>query len=309
LGINLCAVTMFLDSKICSKLAGRIEANVPLSTITWLSVGGAAEYIFYPQDSDDLALFLSLFPEKERFVLGAGSNILVRDGGVPGIVIKIGRGFRQFKPGENYVDLGAGLLDRYVAQQCQMLGLSGFEFMITIPGTIGGGLAMNASCYGSSFADRLIHAWVMDPDGKTHIMTPEALNYEYRFCGLPQGWFFLGGRFRCTPSHPDLIAATMAEMMEMREQTQPTQVKTGGSTFANPAEGPAWQWIDQVGFRGKKVGQAMFSEKHCNFLINLGNCTALDLESLAEEARKAVYEQTGILLRWEIVRWGDEAAL
>jgi UDP-N-acetylmuramate dehydrogenase len=151
----------------------------------------------------------------------------------------------------------------------------------------------------------LLQAWVMDPMGKIHVLMTKDLHYGYRSCGLPPGWVFLGGRFRCTASHPHVVAKTMAEMMEMRERTQPTQVKTGGSTFTNPAEGPAWRWIDQAGFRGKKRGHAMFSEKHCNFLINLGHCTALDLETLAEDARKAVYEKTGILLQWEIVRWGD----
>jgi len=287
-------------------ISGRIEKNAPLSKATWLRVGGPAEYIFHPTDADDLSLFLKHFPDKDRFILGAGSNILVRDGGVSGVVIKIGKGFRQFRVSKDYLDLGAGLLDRYVAQKCQALGLSGCEFMATIPGTIGGGLAMNAGCYGSSCADQLIHAWVMDPQGKQHIMLPQELDYGYRSCGLPAGWFFLGGRFRYTESTPDAVAKTIEKMLAMREETQPTQVKTGGSTFANPKEGPAWQWIDQVGFRGKKFGNAMFSEKHCNFLINLGDATALDLETLAEYAKNAVYEKTGVMLRWEIVRWGKK---
>lgn len=295
---------MTLDFKNIPIL-GRKEKNVSLAKITWLCVGGPASYVFHPKDAKDLSLFLHHFPQGESFILGAGSNILVRDGGVSGVVIKIGRGFRHFHLTSDYVDLGAGLLDRYVAQKCHMLGLSGFEFMTTIPGTIGGGLAMNASCYGASFADRLIHAEVMDPLGKRHRLRVEDLNYGYRCCGLPPGWIFLGGRFRYTPSSPETIAATMEEMLEMREKTQPTQVKTGGSTFANPPEGPAWQWIDGVGFRGKKLGQAMFSEKHCNFLINLGQATALELETLAEDARRAVLRETGVDLRWEIVRWGN----
>ena len=292
----------FLTSGLVS---GRIEENASLSKITWLCVGGPAQYIFHPADAQDLSLFLQHFPQKETFILGAGSNILVRDGGVSGVVIKMGKGFRHFRASDSYLDLGAGLLDRYVAGRCQMLGLSGCEFMATIPGTIGGGLAMNASCYGASFADRLIHAWVMDPQGNTHTVSPESLHYGYRSCGLPVGWFFLGGRFRCTPSHPHLVGKAMDEMLEMREKTQPTQVKTGGSTFANPPEGPAWKWIDQVGFRGKRGGGAMFSEKHCNFLINLGSSTALELETLAEDARRAVYRETGVALQWEIVRWGQ----
>ena len=234
---------------------------------------------------------------------------MVRDGGVSGCVIKMGKGFRTFHAGDHYVDLGAGLLDRYVAERCQHLGLSGLEFMGTIPGSIGGGLAMNASCYGASFSDRLIHAHVMDPDGHQHQVLPQELKYEYRSCGLPEGWIFLGARFSCTPSDPESIAHTMGTMRDQRERTQPSRVKTGGSTFTNPPEGPAWQWIDQVGFRGKKLGQAMFSEKHCNFLINLGNATADELERLGEQAKKAVLDHSGVVLNWEIVRWGQKRIL
>jgi UDP-N-acetylmuramate dehydrogenase len=287
---------------------GRIEEYVVLSKMTWLRVGGPARYVFHPNNAQDLSQFLQHVPEKERFVLGAGSNILARDGGVSGVVIKIGKGFRQFRITSDYIDLGAGLLDRYVAQQCQILGFSGLEFMATIPGTIGGGLAMNASCYGGSFADRLIHACVMDPEGKKHTLSVHELGYGYRSCGLPPGWTFLSGRFRYTKSDPVVIAGTMNEMAEMRDKTQPTKVKTGGSTFANPEQGPAWYFLDKAGFRGKTLGQAMFSEKHCNFLINLGDCTAGDLENLAEAGKKAVYEQCGVTLQWEIVRWGRPLA-
>jgi UDP-N-acetylmuramate dehydrogenase len=260
--------------------------------------------VFHPSNAEDLSQFLQHFPQKEWFVLGAGSNILARDGGISGVVVKIGKGFRQFRVTPEYVDLGAGLLDRYVAQRCQMLGFSGLEFMTTIPGTIGGGLAMNASCYGGSFADRLIHASVMDPQGKKHILSVDELNYGYRSCGLPAGWTFLSGRFRYTQSNPNAVTQTMDEMLEMREKTQPTKVKTGGSTFANPKEGAAWYLLDKAGFRGKSWGQAMFSEKHCNFLINLGASSGAELENLGEAAKKAVQEQFGITLQWEIVRWG-----
>lgn len=286
-------------------ISGRIEHNVPLSKMTWLRVGGEASCMFHPKDAQDLSAFLQKFPQENPLILGAGSNILVRDGGVAGWVIKIGKGFRTFQASEHHVDVGAGLLDRYVADQCQKLGLSGLEFMTTIPGTIGGGLSMNASCYGTDFADRLVHANVMDPFGKTHILLPQELNYGYRSCGLPSGWIFLGARLMCTPSNPEDIALTMADMHLQREKTQPTMVKTGGSTFANPQQGPAWKYIDQAGFRGKKLGQAMFSEKHCNFLINQGHATAHDLETLAEQAKQAVFDQSGIALQWEIVRWGE----
>lgn len=288
-------------------VSGRIEHNVPLSNMTWLRVGGEAACVFHPNDEHDLSNFLQNFHQEEIFVLGAGSNILVRDGGVSGYVIKIGKGFRTFHVTDAYIDVGAGLLDRYVAEKCQKLGLSGMEFMGTIPGSIGGGLAMNASCYGSSFEDRLVHARVMDPKGEIHCLKPEELQYGYRSCGLPAGWVFLGARFFCTPSEPQRIAITMMEMLQQRETTQPSRVKTGGSTFANPEEGPAWKFIDQAGFRGKKQGEAKFSEKHCNFLINLGNATARDLESLAEQAKQAVFDHSGVTLRWEIVRWGKDS--
>ncbi len=288
-----------------AQISGRIEHNVPLSKMTWLRVGGEASCMFHPKDEQDLSLFLQQFPQENTYILGAGSNLLVRDGGVSGCVIKIGKGFRAFHATDTHIDVGAGLLDRYVADQCQKFGLSGLEFMTTIPGTIGGGLAMNASCYGAGFADRLVHAKVMDPFGKTHLLLPQELNYGYRSCGLPLGWIFLGARFLCTPSQPDGIALTMAEMHLQREKTQPIMVKTGGSTFANPQNGSAWKWIDQAGFRGKKLGQAMFSEKHCNFLINLGHASAQDLETLAEQAKQAVFDQSGVTLRWEIVRWGE----
>ena len=286
-------------------ISGRIEHHVPLSKMTWLRVGGEASCMFHPNDAQDLSEFLQQFPQKNTHILGAGSNILVRDGGVAGCVIKMGKGFRTFHATDTHIDVGAGLLDRYVADRCQKLGLSGLEFMTTIPGTIGGGLAMNASCYGAGFADRLVHANVMDPFGKIHILLPQELNYGYRSCGLPSGWIFLSARFLCTPSEPDGIALTMAEMDLQRKKTQPIMVKTGGSTFANPQKGSAWEWLDQAGFRGKKLGQAMFSEKHCNFLINQGHATAHDLETLAEQAKQAVFDQSGIALQWEIVRWGE----
>lgn len=287
------------------KVKGRLEKNRVMANCTWLRVGGKAQWFFHPIDEEDLACFLLQTQGIPKFIMGAGSNLLVRDGGISGIGVKLGKGFHQFQIKGSEVELGAGLLDRHVAQCCQQAGLSGFEFLHTIPGTIGGGLAMNAGCYGGEVADRLLWARLMDPFGTIHTLSCQELNCSYRRCHFPPGWIFLGGRFKCTPSDPERIAQTMQEFAEKREATQPVHVKTGGSTFSNPKGYKAWELIDRVGYRGKIKGGAQFSQKHCNFLINMGNSTAADLEDLGEEARQKVYQETGVSLEWEIVRWGE----
>jgi UDP-N-acetylmuramate dehydrogenase len=290
------------------ELRGRIDPHVSMAKLTWLCVGGPADGVFHPQDSADLSVFLKGYGDQPIFIMGAGSNVLVRDGGIRGIVVRLGRGFRQWTvlPGAE-IDIGAGVPDRQVAQMAAQAGISGFEFLYTIPGLVGGGLAMNAGCYGGEFADRLVWAQVMDTEGQIHQIGVNDLGYGYRTCKLPQGWIFLGGRFRGTPGDRNKIEATMAEFGARREHTQPTHVKTGGSTFANPPGQKAWQLIDAAGFRDRVRGGAQFSPKHCNFLVNLGHASADDLEKLAEEARHAVLAQTGHPLKWEIVRWGQSA--
>lgn len=285
-------------------IRGRIERNVLLSKCTWLGVGGVADSIFYPFDEQDLSHFLQRNSDLSCTLLGLGSNVLVRDGGIPGIVIHLGKSFRTVFFEGKEVELGAGLLDRNAAQHCQNAGLSGFEFLYTIPGTLGGGLAMNAGCYSGEIADRLLWAWVMDPLGNKHKLSCQELGYSYRRCFLPPGWIFLGGRFCGVEGSKDSIANTMAEFARRRNSTQPMQVKTGGSTFANPAGHSAWQLLDQAGYRGRRKGGALFSVQHCNFLVNTGESTAADLEDLGEEARQEVLAQTGISLEWEIVRLG-----
>lgn len=287
---------------------GRLEKNVRMQKYTWLSVGGPALAMFYPEDENDLSVFLKQKKFENYLIMGAGSNLLVRDGGVDACVIKISRGLDKLVIEGNEIELGAGLLDRYVSQVCQEHGLSGFEFLSTIPGTIGGGMAMNAGCYGAEFVDRLLWAWVMDTQGTQHKVNVQDLGYGYRSCCLPKGWIFLGGRFKGTLSDPQSIEKTMAHHWENRLETQPSKVKTGGSTFANPPGHSAWKLIEDVGYRGKIKGDAQFSEKHCNFLINRGKATAQDLEDLAQEAHHAVYQKTQIDLRWEIVRWGKPKA-
>jgi UDP-N-acetylmuramate dehydrogenase len=290
-------------------LQGRLMPLVSMASMTWLGVGGQASWVYHPHDPDDLARVLRLWPRNYPvYVLGAGSNLLVRDGGLDGLVIKLGRGFRQFVRQTEGLFLGAGLLNRYVTQQCQVLGLGGLDFMNTIPGTIGGGLAMNAGCYGSCFADHVVWARVMDPQGNVCDLSVSDLGYGYRTCQLAPGWLFLGALFRVSPEDPLAIAERMNLFSAHRENTQPLQVKTGGSTFANPPQASAWSLIDAAGFRGQVLGDAQFSDKHCNFLINRGAATAWQLETLAERARQSVKELSGIDLHWEIVRWGNQGS-
>lgn len=287
-------------------LKGRVCPNIPMAKMTWLCVGGNADMVFYPHDEDDLSAFLQQYTG-QIYIMGAGSNILVRDGGIRGTVIKLGKGFRSITfHTDTDVELGVGLLDSHVARHMQEIGLSGFEFLYTIPGTIGGGLAMNAGCYGSAYADRLLWARVMDPQGKIHRLSVDTLGYGYRSCGLPSGWIFLSGCFRGVHACPKSIEKTMISFALQREKTQPLHVKTGGSTFTNTPEYSAWQLVDDAGFRGYRMGGGQFSEKHCNFLVNLGNSMASDLESLAEMAREKIFQRTGIQLKWEIVRWGEK---
>lgn len=333
---------------------GRFSYNVPMSQQTWLQVGGPLGCLFTPQNWQDLQIFLQFInnlnpqsTQKHRedmlnmissggkpLALGAGSNVLVRDGGMPqDILVKFGRGFHQiafFPPNHCpiaedlhlmdhdhsknslpsnltsnvLVYFGAGLLDRFVAQFCQSKGLSGLEFLYTIPGTIGGGLFMNAGCFGHDFSTCLVGALVMDPQGKVHYKSKKDLHYGYRSCSLVPGWFFLGGYFFLQCKDPLEIAVTMDNAIEQRNETQPTHVKTGGSTFGNPPGYSAWRLIDQEGFRGKTRGHASFSSKHCNFLINEGGASAQDLEFLGQEAQDAVLRNKNQWLEWEIVRWG-----
>lgn len=286
---------------------GRLEKNVSMKKYTWLSVGGPVLAMFTPDNEQDLVDLLKDRAFETYLVMGAGSNLLVRDGHLDACVIKMGRGLDTFILEGDELELGAGLFDWQVSQLCHQNGLSGFEFLSTIPGTIGGGMAMNAGCYGAEFSDRLLWAWVMDEQGGKHQLKVQELGYGYRSCQLPKGWIFLGGRFKGVQSHPDAIAKTIEKHWQDRHNTQPSKVKTGGSTFANPPGHKAWELIDRAGFRGKILGGAQFSEKHCNFLINMGDATAADLENLAENARTQVALDTGIDLKLEIVRWGTYA--
>ena len=287
------------------RVRGRLSANAPLAQVTWFRVGGPAEVLFRPADPDDLAEFLARKPSDVPVtVIGVASNLLVRDGGVPGVVVRLGRSFVEIATEGATVAAGAGALDLNVALAAGMAGIAGLEFMSGIPGTVGGGLRMNAGAYGAEFKDVLIDAEALDGKGRRHVLACAELGLSYRHCDAPEDWIFIGARFRGEPGDRDAIGRRMEEIQAAREATQPIRARTGGSTFANPPGEKAWELIDRAGCRGLKRGGAMVSEQHTNFLINTGTATAADIEGLGEDVRRRVREATGIQLRWEIRRIG-----
>ena len=288
------------------RVRGRLTENAPLDRITWFRVGGPAEVMFRPADRDDLARFLAEKPaEVPVTVIGVGSNLLVRDGGVPGVVVRLGREFAGITIEGARVGAGAAALDLNVAISAAEAALTDLEFLSGIPGTIGGGLRMNAGAYGREIKDAIVAADALDPAGRLHRLGPAELGLSYRRSAVPDDWIFTGAVFQAAPGERGAIARRMAEIKSARESTQPIRSRTGGSTFANP-EDPraggrkAWQLIEAAGCRSLSRGGAMVSEMHCNFLINTGNATAADLEGLGEEVRRRVRETSGIELRWEI---------
>lgn len=284
---------------------GRYSENVALAPITWFRVGGPAEVVFRPVDAEDLAAFLAAKPvDVPVTVLGVGSNLLVRDGGVPGVVIRLGRGFATITAEAEQIVTGAGALDLNVAVVARDAGVAGLEFLSGIPGTIGGALRMNAGAYGTEIADVLVEAQAVGGDGAVHRVPVADLHMTYRHSGAPADWIFTGAILRGQPDAPLAIARRMEEIRTARETSQPIRARTGGSTFANAEGAKAWQLIDRAGCRGLQRGGAVVSEQHCNFLINTGNATAADLEGLGEEVRRRVLEATGVALRWEIHRIG-----
>lgn len=289
------------------KVRGRYSFDVPLAATTWFRVGGPAQVIFKPADVQDLCFFLQNRPKKMPVhVIGVGSNLLVRDGGVPGIVIRLGQAFTNIFVNETNVDVGAAVLDRNVAAFACEHGIGGLEFLCGIPGTIGGALRMNAGAYGSDISKILVHALAIDPKGCIHRLMPEELGLSYRHCSLPKDWIFIGARFKGELANSKEISEKMSGMLSEREKTQPVKSRTGGSTFANPEGTRAWELIDKAGCRGLRKGDAMISELHTNFMVNLGNAKASDLEELGEEVRKRVFEMFGVDLRWEIEKIGHD---
>jgi UDP-N-acetylmuramate dehydrogenase len=287
-------------------IRGRYTENATLNNITWFQVGGTAEVMFRPADADDLSNFLKNKPKEIPVtILGVGSNILVRDGGIKGVVIRLGREFVKIEAKDNIIHAGAGALDVNVALTAQQAGLAGVEFLSGIPGTIGGALRMNAGAYGGEMKDCLISAQAIDPQGMLHTIPLADMKFAYRKCGIPRDWIFVGCQLQGKPDDPAKISARMDEIAQKRESTQPVRSKTGGSTFKNPDGHKAWELIDQAGCRGLKMGGAMVSEKHTNFLINTGDATAADIENLGEEVRRRVLEKFKVELHWEIERVGE----
>jgi UDP-N-acetylmuramate dehydrogenase len=291
------------------KVRGRLSENAILANTTWFRVGGPAEVLFRPADLDDLADFLAAKPADATVtVIGVGSNLLVRDGGVPGVVVRLGRGFTEIEPvGGDALVAGAAALDVNVAHVAAEAGIAGLEFLSGVPGTIGGALRMNAGAYGSEIKDVIVWAKALDLNGRRYCLDPERLGLGYRHCSAPEGWIFTLAKLQGRAGDKAEILKRMAEIQAQRADTQPVRTRTGGSTFANPPGHKAWELIDQAGCRGLKRGGAVVSDKHCNFLINAGDATAADIEGLGEEVRRRVHEATGVTLEWEIRRIGVPA--
>ncbi len=290
-------------------LKGRLSANTFLSDITWFRVGGPAQLLFRPADEADLAYFLKNLPEEVPVtVIGLGSNLLVRDGGIAGIVIRLGRGFGDITIEEgNRLRAGAAVPDVKVSRAAADAGIAGLAFYRGIPGGIGGALAMNGGAHGRETCEVLVEARAVDRAGKIHILSVDDMNYSYRHCGAPAGTIFTQALFQGEAGERTRILAQMEEIAEYREQAQPIKSRTGGSTFKNPPGYSAWKLIDAAGCRGLAVGGARVSEKHCNFLINEGGATGADLEKLGETVRARVKDASGIELEWEIRRLGVAA--
>lgn len=303
---------MFMDKikATLPKVRGRYQFNVPLEPITWFRVGGPAQVVFKPADVEDLCFFLQNCPsELPITTMGVGSNLLVRDAGVEGVVIRLGQGFTNVFVDDTTIDVGAGVLDRNIAMIALDSELEDFEFLAGIPGTLGGALRMNAGAYGAEIADILVHARVVDSKGKIHTLTPQELDLSYRHSSLPKSSIFIGARLKGRKGNVSDIQERMAHILDERESSQPVKSRTGGSTFANPPGKKAWELIDEAGCRGLTVGGAMMSELHCNFMINTGSATASDLETLGEEVKRRVLETSGISLRWEIERIGSKSVM
>ena len=286
-------------------LRGRLMANQSLAELTWFRVGGPAQVLFMPEDDDDLGYMLAnLPPEIPVTVIGLGSNLIVRDGGVPGMAIRLGRGFSDIVIDGVDLRAGAAVPDVKVARAAQEAGIAGLSFLRGIPGSIGGALRMNGGAYGREVKDALIEARAVDRAGRVHVLGNADMRFAYRSCGVPDDYIFTQATFRGERGDPAVIAAEMDKITEAREATQPIKSRTGGSTFKNPPGQKAWQLIDAAGCRGLRVGDAQVSAMHCNFLINLGNATAADIEALGETVRQRVKEHSGVDLEWEIKRIG-----
>ena len=289
---------------------GKLLLNEPLGPYTWFRVGGAADALFIPADAEDLADFLKALPEAVPVtIIGVGSNLIVRDGGVEGVVIRLaGRAFAAITTEGDTITAGAGALDSMVAKASAKAGIAGLEFYAGIPGTIGGALTMNAGCYGAETKDILVSAWGLTRQGQRVELGLADFGYTYRHSNAPANIIWMEATYRGTPDAPEAVMARINEITSRRETTQPIREKTGGSTFKNPEGHSSWKLVDEAGWRGKlhaeTGGGAKFSELHSNFMINPGEATAADIEALGEAVRADVLKKTGVQLDWEIKRIG-----
>ncbi len=290
------------------QVRGRLSADVKLCDLTWFRVGGPAQVVFSPADEEDLAGFLQALPDDIPVTtIGIGSNLLVRDGGIPGVVIRLGRGFNTIEVEEdNRISAGAAVPDVKLAISAAEAGIAGLAFYRGIPGSIGGALRMNGGSYGTETKDVVVRVNAVTAKGEKITLNVEDMGYSYRHCSVAEDIIFTRALFQGTSGDPAQIAEDMRAITEAREQTQPIKSRTGGSTFKNPEGHKSWQLIDAAGCRGLKVGGAHVSEKHCNFLINEGEATAKDLETLGETVRARVLAHSGVQLEWEIKRVGVE---
>ena len=288
------------------RVAGKLTPNAPLAPLVWFKSGGTAEWLFEPKELADLQAFLrDLDPKVPVMALGLGSNLIVRDGGVPGVVVRLGKAFAKVSlRAELTLDCGAGASGILVSSTARDNGIAGLEFLRSIPGTVGGFVRMNGGAYGGEVKDVLVDCDVVLRDGLLQTLGNTMLGYTYRHSSLPEGAIVVAARFKGRAGKSEDIQAEMDRISASREASQPLRSKTGGSTFKNPEGHKAWQLVDQAGCRGLTIGGAQVSEKHCNFLLNLGDATSADIEALGEEVRRRVKDQSGVELEWEIQRVG-----
>ena len=288
---------------------GSVTRGAPLKELVWFRAGGPAEVLFRPADVEDLARFLAARQSGLRVqVIGVGSNLLVRDGGIPCAVVRLPASFGKIETNGTRLRAGAAALDANAAKAAAEAGIGGMEFLRGVPGTIGGALKMNAGCYGREIADIFVEATALDGEGNKLTLTKADMDFAYRHTAVPDELIFIEAVFEGVPDAPDAIKARMEELVASREASQPIRARTGGSTFKNPPGEKAWQLIEKAGCRGLRRGMAQVSEKHCNFLINTGEASAADIEGLGEEVRRRVLESQGVALEWEIKRVGVPAA-
>tara|TARA_R110000782_G_scaffold206139_5_gene294608 strand:- start:94008 stop:94916 length:909 start_codon:yes stop_codon:yes gene_type:complete len=299
-------VTAAAAERMIPAAAGRLTPDAPLAPLVWFKSGGKAEWLFEPKDAADLSAFLAaLEPDVPVMALGLGSNLIVRDGGVPGVVVRLGKAFAAVEQlDEVTLRCGGGASGILVSSTARDAGIGGLEFLRSIPGTVGGFVRMNGGAYGRETADILVDCEVVLRSGERKVLSRDDLGYTYRHSALPEGAVVIAATFRGTPSDPAAISAEMDRIAEAREASQPLRTKTGGSTFKNPPGDKAWRLVDAAGCRGLMRGGAQVSEKHCNFLINTGSATSDDIEALGEDVRRRVKETQGVELEWEIQRVG-----